>query len=151
MKTLKLHTALKLKNRLAGEVSRLQSVLQRENSRRNDNTSKVNRAEIQAELITTRNKLLRLKAAIAAANVPIYHTLASLEEAKAELSFYSSLPIREGVEIIPTHTGKLEYTWDAFVNREGLDNLTKSLQLRINDLQDEADSFNSSTSITVDV
>jgi hypothetical protein len=151
MKTIKLHTALKVKNRLAGEVARLQGILARENARRNDNTSKIIRADILNQLDAARKKLLSVKTEIAKANVLIYAALAELEETKAQIAFYSALPVREGPEIIPTHTEKLEYVWTSYLNREKLDNLVAELQKRANDLQDEIDAFNAGATISVEI
>lgn len=150
MKSIKLHTALKVKNRLAGEVRRLEHVLVRENSRRNDNPSKVNIGDIYAQLRSTRAKLVSIKAAIAAANVPIYSALALLEEAKSEMAYMGTIPDREGEEVIPTHTGQLTYQWTAYLNRATIDQYNVELQKKINNFQDVVDSFNAATSITID-
>ena len=48
---MKIHKALKVKNRLAGEVARLMEILKRENSRRSDDTSTVERAAIHKQLL----------------------------------------------------------------------------------------------------
>ena len=151
MKTIKLHTALKLKNRLVGEVARLQSVLARENSRRDDNPSKVDAGKVDSLLRTTRHKLVRLKTAIAAANIPIYAALARMEETKSALAFYQTLNTREGVETVATYKDNVTYNHTAYLNREAVDELVASFQEEINAAQDEVDSFNASTTITVDL
>lgn len=150
-KTIKLHTALKLKNRFAGEINRLQQVIQRENARRSDNASKIDVGVVDATLKETRLKLRNLKGAIAAANVPIYPLLAELEETKAAIAFYQGLPNREGTEVVYTHTGNLEYTWASYLNREKIDALVIELQERVNNLQDEIDTFNAGASVVVDL
>lgn len=149
MKTIKLHTALKLKNRLAGEVARLQQVLARENSRRADNPSKVDRAVADTALQTARNKLVAIKSAISAANVLIYPTLARMEETKSALSFYQGLNTREGIETMFTHTGNIDLMHTAYLNREAVDVLVAKLQDDINALQDSVDAYNASTTIEV--
>lgn len=150
MKTIKLHTALKLKNRLAGEVARLQQVLSRENSRRDDNPSKVSRSDTDLALQAARAKLVAIKSATSAANVPIYPALAQMEETKAALSFYQGLNTREGVETISTHTGNLSLLHTAYLNREAVDALVSKLQEQINSLQDEVDAYNAATTVNVD-
>jgi hypothetical protein len=149
MKSIKLHTALKLKNRIAGEVARLQGVLARENSRRDDNPSKVDAAAVDAALQAARAKLVDLKAAISVANVPIYAALATMEETKAALAFYQALNTREGVETMFTHTGNVDMMHRAYLNREAVDALVTKLQEQINSLQDEVDGYNSATTIDV--
>ena len=141
--------ALKVKNRLAGEVVRLQEVFKRENSRRNDNPSKVDPAAVFAELMVTRNKLISLKGAINEASAPISVKLAELAELKQYINFLNSVPNREGEELtlIGSNREKLVYTWTSLLNREGLDKLVVLAQNEVNTLQDEVDTFNAVTSV----
>jgi len=60
-KTQTLSSALKSKSRLAGELVRLQAILQRENSRKSDSVSTVDRQEIWNKILETSNKLGELK------------------------------------------------------------------------------------------
>jgi hypothetical protein len=141
--------ALKVKNRLVGEVARLKLILQRENSRRDDNVSTVDRDKVHDELLQTVDKLINLKAAIGAATAPISVELATLAENKAMTSFYSSLPCREGEEktLIGSNREVLTYQWDAFINREKIDAIVVALQKSINDTQDKIDDFNARTKV----
>ena len=61
--------ALKIKNRLVGELVKLQEIAKRENSRRNDNISKVDCGEVFNQIGVTRTKLVALKSAIVEASV----------------------------------------------------------------------------------
>ena len=146
---MKIHKALKIKNRLAGEISTLQSILIRENSRRSDNLSKVDAQQVDAELSAKRIELWRLKGAIAKATSAIVEKLAFLEETKSEIKFFSSLPNREGEEIVNALGGKeiVKYTWTATFNRQFIDKKLVELQNNINSLQDEIDEFNAKTDI----
>ncbi len=147
---MKIHKALKVKNRLAGEVSNLQVIFCRENSRRSDNPSKVDVAEVEAALGSKRKELYSLKGAIAQATAPIQPKLAELEERKAEKSFLSGLPTREGREtVLNGREVPLEYLWSAYVNRQSLDVELEGLQVRINNLQDEIDEFNAKTDVVL--
>ena len=153
MKTLKLQTALKLKNRLAGEMSRLQGIVRRENSRRNDNPSKVKTGDVFNELNETRTKLVALKSAIATANVAIYPQLAAMEEIKSFIVFLQTLPTREGEEVafVGRDQEKLTYQWNVFLSQEVVDAMVKVQQDKIAELQDEVDAFNATKTITVDL
>ncbi len=141
--------ALKVKNRLIGEVNRLQEILKRENSRRNDNPSEVNVEETANLLIETRQKLISLKGAIGEASAPLSEKLSFLTEQKAAINFYNSLPTREGEELtlVGANREKLAYQWTAFYNRENLDRLIKGIQLNINETQDQIDDFNARTQV----
>lgn len=147
---MKLHQALKLKNRLAGEISTLQETLRRENSRRSDNPSKIDPKEIEEKLTAKHADISRLRGQIAIATAPIAPLLAELEQAKLLKNFLAGLPTREGVEI--QHHGAnippTEYVWTAFINREQLDKSLEELQNNINSLQDRIDHHNAITSIS---
>jgi len=144
-----LSQALKKKNRLAGEIARLQQILQRENARRNDNPSKVDRKQILDQIILTSKELGYLKADIAKANVGIYPALERMAEYKSLIAFYQSLPKRDGEEIVfvGRDQEKLTYTWDSFITQEECDKEVVKLQQIINELQDEVDHYNATTQI----
>ncbi len=142
--------ALKLKNSLAGELNRLQHILTRENSRRSDNVSKVNRQEVWDQILATSDRLGLVKAKIAEANVPIYVNLERMAELKSRIAFLNRLETREGEEALfygGSDPAKVVYQWDAFINREQLDGMVSMLQKQIEEMQDEVDEYNNKTHI----
>ena len=141
--------ALKLKNRLAGDLVRKQQILSRENARRSDSVSKVNREDVWNEIIDISDKLGDLKGKITRANVGIYPTLERMAELKSRIAFLNLLPKREGEEInfVGRDQEKLTYVWDSFINQQDSDNLVSELQQEINDLQDEVDVYNATTQV----
>lgn len=152
-KTIKIHTALKLKNRLAGDVARIQRLIVRENSRRSDNASKVDVADLFKQLTSARGNLATVKGAVAASNVPIYAKLAALAEAKAYMAFLPTIPTREGDEKEHAY-GEGEravYQWTAHLNQAAIDAAVVETQTLINNLQDEIDAYNAGAAITVDL
>lgn len=145
---MKLHKALKIKNRLAGEVTRLSQLLQRENSKRSDNTSQVNAADVFNDLNTVRSELVRLKAAIARANIGIYEKIERISELKNQINLLNSLPAREGQEKSAINQQTYEtHEWKAFLNRQAIDGLIVAIQQDINKTQDEVDEYNASTEV----
>ena len=82
---MKLSKALKVKNRVAGELSSLQDIYRRENSRREDNPSKVVASDVWNQITAKRNDLVKIKTAITKANIDIYHALAEMEELKGSI------------------------------------------------------------------
>lgn len=141
--------ALKVKNRLAGDLSKLQEVARRENSRRNDNPSQIDVDKIFGVLKQTSETLARLKASISRASAPIADKLAFLTELKNYINWVSCLPTREGEEKVSYgHSSEIAvYNWTAYLNRQNLDLEIESIQIKINALQDEIDEFNASTTI----
>lgn len=144
-----LSNALKQKNRLAGELVRLQQILSRENARRSDSTSNVDRNNIWLKIIQTSNELGVLKGNIATANVAIYSKLERMAELKSRISYLKGLPVSEGedVNFVGRDQEKLVYTWNSFFNQEKVDATVESLQKEINTLQDEVDVYNAITNI----
>jgi len=88
--------ALKQKNRLAGELARQQQILQRENARRSDSASTVDREDVLNRIVELSEELGELKGKITKANVNIYPALERMAEYKSLIAFYQGLPKREG-------------------------------------------------------
>lgn len=148
---MKLSRALKEKNRLASEVKRLLVILIRENSRRNDNESKINAEEIYNEYISTRDKLIKIKSAIAKANINIYEKISRMEELKSTMTSLDMISTRVGEEIVQSYgdTENLKYIWTSFIDNEKRDNLKIEIQIELNKLQDTIDDYNSSTEVNI--
>ena len=146
---MKLNQALKLKNRLAGELVRNNQILTRENARRNDNPSKVNPEEIWNNILKISDELGILKAKIATANVPIYSKIERMAELKSRIAFIQTLPKREGEEVslIGRDQEKLVYTWVSFINQQKCDELVREYQKDCDLLQDEIDQINANTDV----
>jgi hypothetical protein len=141
--------ALKQKNRLAGELNRQQQILQRENARRSDSVSTVDRNAVLQRIITISVELGELKAKIAKANVGIYHALERMAEFKSQISFFQGLnkQVGEEVSFIGRDNEKLVYKWDSLITQEKCDEMVADLQEKINELQDEVDRYNAITEI----
>lgn len=141
--------ALKVKNRLVGDIKKYQEIAYRENSRRSDNPSKINVEEVFTALNKTRMTLVQLKTAIVKASAPIAYELTALAEVKQILYWISTIPTREGDEKVSYGMSNEPevYKWVAHVNREKLDMIVIALQQDANDLQDKIDDFNATTQI----
>jgi len=144
-----LSNALKQKNRLAGELVRQQQILTRENARRSDTVSTVDREALWNRIQQLSEELGELKGKITIANIGIYPLLERMSELKARISYVQGLPKREGEEIsfIGRDQEKLVYTWNTTINQSRSDKLVSELQVQINDLQDKVDTYNATTTV----
>src|SRR3990167_3857988 len=144
-----IHKALKVKNRLIGEVTRLRDILKRENSRRSDSQSTVDCQLVANDLVQNFTNLVKIKASISRASAEVADKLVEMAELKGFLNFLRSLPTRRGSEIVfvGRDQEKLEYQWTAYISLEEVDSRCKKVELRINQLQDEVDVFNATTSV----
>ncbi len=152
MASVNLAKALKLKNALVGEINRAKEILTRENSRSELSTSNVNREAVYNDIVAKTVTLTELKASIAKANVGIYSTLAEMAEAKSSIAYLKTLPTLDGIVRSETRFGTVpavDTKFDAFFTQEKVDAEVAKLQKRIEDLQDAADTFNATTTITV--
>ena len=146
---MKLNKALKVKNRLIGELNRTRQLIRTENSRRSDSVSKFDLSELQGNLIKLENKFTDLKTKIAEATAPISRQLTKLTFLKDNINFYNTIPTRKGVEKVAYGNSSTieEYTWTAYFDRESIEAFVSDFQKEIDELQDEVDEFNAKTDI----
>jgi hypothetical protein len=140
--------ALKLKNRLAGRVTKLTTDIQTYNSVQ-DGAERLDvhaKFEERAALV---RRLVDLKLAIAQANAPIQRPIFELAEMKAEVALLTGLNTKHGtfLEGYPT-AGQVTYV--AGFRKADVDRLVEALERRIDALQDRLDAFNNTTTVGVD-
>lgn len=144
--------ALKIKNRITGELRKQMQVLQRENSQRADKTHQIDPKDILVKITNLSNNLITLKTAINNANSGIVKQLAFMEESKSYISFLEQLRgyIKEE-EIDYNGTGstpaRIPYN-TAFTNYD-IDKMVKEVQQKIGENQDFIDDFNATTFIEI--
>lgn len=148
---MKLAKALKVKNRLAGEVAKLEEIVRRENTRRSDNPSTIDVEEVYTQWSMKSLELVKVKSAIAKANIDIYYQIAEMEEYKNHITKLQMLNVKEGPEIvfIGRDQEKMEYVWTPFINAEKRDELIQETQNKINNLQDKIDDYNANTDVNL--
>jgi len=153
MKKMKLVNALKVKNRIAGEVTRLSGIIKRENSKVIGSTSAVDMKAVSDEYKDSIEKLINIKAAIAKANADIYEKIDRMSEYKSLIKFYIELDTKDGRYRISGDYGKDSYVeeYKAFYKQEDIDRMVKDLRLKIEALQDEIDEFNAVKFIEIEL
>lgn len=144
--------ALKVKNRLIGELKSLRERFSTVNAYTENDGSTVDRGAIFKSIGQTLERLIALKSALAYASANIAHKLVEISEAKSELEFFKNLYILEGF------TSSYEFDADGkqimkqIPRRNHLDENTrqeimKSLTDKIANLQDDIDDYNAVTII----
>jgi hypothetical protein len=134
-----LSKALKLKNRLAGRLRKMEQQIATYNSVLEGRQGEVNVAELDKLASQTRHYLVILKALISEANRGIQGLLIELGEKKAEAEFLSGLNTRHGSE--PGYQGQT-FTYIATIQKADVEKRVKQLEKEIDDLQDRVDSYN---------
>ena len=149
MAEIMLAKALKLKNRLAGRLAKVQADIQAYNSVPAGQADQVNvpaLMQTRAELV---GALVGLKAAINEANREAQRDIYDLAEKKATAQFLAGVNTRHGPQpaVYPNTT---EVRYVAALKKADVDALVARLESDIDQLQDRLDQFNHVHKIEVD-
>ena len=149
MAEITLGKALKVKNRLAGRLAKVQADIQAFNSVPAGQADQVN----VPALLKTREELVGalvgLKTAINEANREVQRDIYDLAEKKATVQFLAGVNTRHGPQpaVYPNTT---EVSYVAALKKADVDGLTAGLEKEIDQLQDRLDQFNHVHKIEVD-
>ena len=146
MATLSLAKALKVKKRLIGRLSKVNTDISHNNSRL-EGAKQIDVAalnELRKKLVQA---LIHLKVAIYHGNLDIQEKLFLLAEVKSDISFFSTLNTREGQENHSYQNTPVVYI--ASITKENVDNLVKALEAQVDTLQEEIDQYNYTKKIEV--
>jgi hypothetical protein len=147
---MKLAKALKLKNRLAGEVAQLKELLSKQNVRSSKQKFDYDNREVLTRLSAKLDELIKVKAAVAAANAEIYDKIFRLAELKGLVATLTSLDTKAGVFHEGGRFGEPGYEIEcvAQLGKVDADKLVAELQDQIQRLQDALDEFNFTRSVS---
>ena len=146
---MKLAKALKLKNKLAGEVAQLKELLTQQNSRSTKQKFDYNNQEVLTNLRVKVDELVATKAAIGAANAEVYPKIFRLAELKGLVTTLKSLSTKEGVYAESLgYSQSVEVEYIAQIKKAEADKLVEALEKEIQELQDALDEFNFTRSVS---
>jgi hypothetical protein len=149
----KLFKALKIKNRLASELQKEKSIAQRENSWDTSRPSVLDHDKVWNNIDCLTEKLIAVKTAIAKANIGIYHNIETMSELKGQISELRALDVKRGA--YKESSGgwgdktTVERHFQCYLGQGRVDEITSSLQSRIDSLQDEIDEYNATTDVEI--
>lgn len=135
---LSLSKALKIKNRLAGRLAKINSTIMTYNSVV-EGHKEVDVVDLDKTRSALMNALVDLKAAIYDANKGIYRSIILIGEKKGDIDFLSGLNTRHGAE--PSYQGT-SINYVSAIQRQEVDKRIKQLEKEIDDLQDQIDKYN---------
>ena len=138
--------ALKEKNRIVGEISRLWDLVENENSCWESHTRSVDVKETMKTIEFLVQKLVELKTKIGKANEGNLANMYALEECKSQMSRFSKLNTLEDVRYRGVNDDKMEMRSAEITAQEVLQR-NKTLQRQCNQLQDELDAYNATHKI----
>lgn len=141
--------ALKVKNRLAGRLAKVQADIQTFNSVLEGQADQV---DVTA-LVQTRDELVEalvtLKTAISEANREIQRAIYDLAEKKSSVQFVNGVSTRHGAQPA-VYPGQPDHKYVATLKKADVDAQVQRLEKEIDTLQDQIDSFNHSHTVAVD-
>lgn len=144
--TVSLAKCLKLKNRIAGRLLKVQQEIQNNNSVLKEHRHFVDVGELEIKYLTLSRFLKEIKVAIAKANANCCETLIELAELKVAAKFYASISTREGT--FKGYDNEVE-VYEVFYDKKKIDSNVEAIQKRIDALQDELDIFNHKTTVDI--
>ena len=148
---MKIAKALKLKNQLAGEVAQLKELLTKQNSRSNKQKFDYDSREVLTRLRAKVAELVKVKAAVAAANAEVYDQIFRLAELKGLVTALTGLDTKAGVFHEGGRFGEAGYEVEyvAQIGKVDVDKLVAELNAEIQSLQDALDEFNFTRSVNL--
>ena len=149
MAEITLGKALKIKNRLAGRLAKVQADIQAYNSVPDGQADQVNVLALMKSREELVGALVGLKTAINDANREAQRDIYDLAEKKATAQFLAGVNTRHGPQpaVYPNTT---EVSYVAALKKADVDALTAGLEQEIDQLQDKLDQFNHARKIEVD-
>ncbi len=149
MAEITLAKALKVKNRLAGRLAKVQADIAAFNSVPEGQAGQVNVPVVMQAREELVGALVGLKTAINDANRPIQRDIYDLAEKKATAQFLAGLNTRHGPQpaVYPSTT---EVNYVAALKKADVDGLVARLETDIDQLQDKLDQFNHGRKVEVD-
>ena len=133
--------ALKEKNRLAGEITNLWNLVQRENSCWDNHTRCIDIRQTLEMIETYTEKLIELKTKIGKANQGNLENMYSLEELKSKISKLDGIDTDEDVKFVGVQ-GTIKMVRSPDVTASEVLKMKTQLQIRCNQLQDALDAYN---------
>ena len=149
MKQISLAQALKEKNRIVGEISRLWTLVNKENSCWETHTRSIDVKATMENIEFLTQKLIELKTKIGKANEGNLENMYALEEFKSQISRFTSLNTEEDVRYRGLNDNIKEVCSAEITAKEVLKKV-KRLQRQCERLQDELDVYNATHKIEFD-
>lgn len=149
---MKLYKALKLRNKLVGEISQLKLKIQEKNSYMigSLNPEKYNVPKQYEELLSKIDQLTGLKFAINEANRDIQSQIYVISEYKALIAFWNTVPVTEGLHEVGRFGSDALREHVCQIDEETRNKYVADFQKRVDAIQEEIDTYNYTTEIPWD-
>lgn len=148
MSKVSLRKALQIKKNLTGEIAKVRETIKKFNCQRKPNKH-VDVLALEKELGEKVERLIKIKTALAKANVGIYEDILRSDEIKGLIAFYESLDTEESER--EYKSGELiEYTVTVAIDFSIKEAKIKELKKELEDCLERIDGFNITNYIEID-
>lgn len=149
MTVISLARALKLKNRLAGQLAKLGGRAVAHNSNIVGAKNPYNSLDVFKEYEGVQCKLVEVKTSIQLANASIVRKIIEIGEARSQISLLQGINVTEGPVHQTNYSNDTEviHEYVAAIGAEKRDTMIAALEFDIDNLQDSIDSHNATTKI----
>jgi hypothetical protein len=137
--------ALKLKNKLVGDIKECYRIIQTQNSIEEGNPRRYSVKEKIAEIAQLTDELVKLKAQLHRANAPVYEKIFQMAEIKGIIKELKKMDVSEGKQ--DSRYGSVVSVKEVEVNVVERDVIIKEYEAHVEKLQNELDIHNSNTNI----
>ena len=149
MTVVTLARALKLKNRLAGQLSKLGGRAVAHNSNLVGAKNPYNSLDVFKEYEDVQAKLVEVKTSIQLANASIVRKIIEIGEVRSQISLLQGINVTEGPVHQSSYSSDTEIVREyvAAIGAEKRDTMIAALELDIDNLQDDIDNHNAVTKV----
>jgi hypothetical protein len=137
--------ALKLKNKLVTQMKEQYEIAKAHNSIEQGNPRRYSALDAINKATELSNSLIELKTKIHLANAPVYGLIFQMSELKNQIKQLKSLPVDEGK--VTERYGSIITIKEAEVNIAERDDIVKSIENQIEEIQDKLDTHNTITEL----
>ena len=137
--------ALKLKNKLVTQMKEQYEIAKAHNSIEQGNPRRYSALQAIKKAEELAISLVELKTQIHAANAPVYGLIFQMSELKNQIKQLKSLPVDEGK--VTERYGSITTIKEAEINIAERDDIVKSIENQIEEIQDKLDTHNTITEL----
>ena len=142
--------ALKLKNVISAELNELYNLVRTSNSNIVGNVKYYVESDVMLQADSKMLELVEIKTKIHDASAPVRKKIFLLSELKNKANHYRGISTSEGKQVDRYGSVGAEPTYaEVEFNVKQIKDLIKGIEVRINEIQDELDTFNAITEIQV--
>lgn len=146
---MKLSKALNQKNKLVTELNTLYSKVNKYNSIIEGAEKPYDVRKLLSDIDSKRDEIVRLKTAVHKASEPVRDKVFLLSELKSHVKKINSISTQHGVVREHSYRGNGEaVTFKAEITEVEQENIVKSIEKQIEEIQEQLDAFNHQTEVT---